>query len=501
MRMDLTNDLVMKMSLNKFPEDGVPYAKWTLAPGPNYLVYDSARAAPVGFAIRVGLKASVYLVEARVAGKNMKIHVGLARGKKGAEAVIDLAAAREKARELVAVAKLHGANPKAVADRVEASELTMGQIWDRYLKDLKGRAQPIKPNSELALEKARDKLDDWEDRKVRLITGEEVIDRFDLHAVDKGHRTAAEQMGRWATAAVDNAIENELHNAHAEKRAPSLTYNPFTILRTKKKYRNARQLERDYEKKGIRNPMSFSSAVGPFVSEAWKYRIENPLAADFILLCLLWGMRGDECRTFKWRHCLTAEEAATERWIDMDNKVAHVADAKNRGDHEFPIGPCAFELLKLRLASDPKGSPWVFPARFKNRRREVEHYNDPTTALNTVRDRAGLKVVRGHDLRRTFGAACEKLGFTALQSKRMLGHHTAAGETVGRYTSPEWADVALRMRKIEELILKTAPGVYNALRPKNAAAIHDPSAGDTELRPRGRRYRDVAVEDALRAKT
>jgi hypothetical protein len=142
----------------------------------------------------VGKKASVYLVEARVAGKNMEIHVGLARGKKGAEAVIDLAAAREKARELVAVAKLHGTNRKAVADRVEASELTMGQAWDRYLKDLKCRAQPIKPNSELPLKKARNKLDDWEDRKVRLITGEEVIDRFDLHA---GIRATAPPPSRW----------------------------------------------------------------------------------------------------------------------------------------------------------------------------------------------------------------------------------------------------------------------------------------------------------------
>lgn len=481
MRLDLTADLVIKMTLDKFPEPGIPHAKWKAAVGANYLVYDSARSAPVGFAIRVGQKASVYLVEKRVAGKNMKIPVGLARGKKGDEPIMELSAARERARELIATAKKHGANPKAISDAVEASELTLGQIWDRYVKDLMGRDEPIKPNSLDSLEKARAKLSDWEDRKARLITGEEILERFDLHAVEKKHRTAAEAMGRWATAAVANAIENEIHNAHAEGRQPSLAYNPFTILKTKKKYRSGKQLEREYEKKGIRNPLSFSTSVGPFVKAAWEYRLENKVAADYLLLDLLWGLRGDECRTFKWRDRITDVEAVTERWIDMDRKVARVSDAKNRGDHEFPIAPCAIELLKLRRDACPDGSPWVFPAR--STRSLTGHYADPSVALNTVRERAGIKTVRGHDLRRTFGAACEKLGFSDRQAKRMLGHHVAGGETLGRYTSPEWADIALRMQKIEELVLKAAPAVYNALRPKNAQRMADDSEATIKRGP------------------
>ena len=52
----LTTDTVIKMTLDKFPEQGVPYKAWRRAPGLNYLVYDSHRDAPVGFAIRVGKK-------------------------------------------------------------------------------------------------------------------------------------------------------------------------------------------------------------------------------------------------------------------------------------------------------------------------------------------------------------------------------------------------------------------------------------------------------------
>ena len=95
-------------------------------------------------------------------------------------------------------------------------------VWDFYFADLKGRARPIKKNSLDSVQKARDKLEDWEDRKVRLITGQEILDRFDLHAKAKGHKTAAEAMGRWATAAVNNAIQNEIHNAHAAGQPPTL---------------------------------------------------------------------------------------------------------------------------------------------------------------------------------------------------------------------------------------------------------------------------------------
>ena len=479
MKLELTTALVGQMSIDKFPEPGVPFKQWKPFAGPNYLVYDESKNAPPGFALRVGKRASVWIVEKQIAGKNLKIPVGLARGKKGAETLMDLETARERARGQIAIAKLHGANPKSIADRVEASELTMGQIWSSYIDDLLGRARPIKPNSLDSLKKARDKMKDWEDRKVRLITGKEILDRFDLHAVKNKHRTAAEAMGRWATAAVKNAIDNEIHNAHSEGRAPVLTYNPFTILMTKQKYRDHSQLERDYQAKGVRNPLSFSTSVGPFVKAAWDYRRSNLVAADYLILDLLWGLRGDECRTLQWKDRVKKEDLLTARWIDMELRVARITDAKNRQDHEFPIAPFAFELLKLRREAQGPKEHWVFPARSTVSKKG--HYADPSVAMRTVRDMAGIKVVRGHDLRRTFGAACEKLGFTDRQVKRMLGHSTSGGETLGRYTTPEWEDVVARMQKVEELILMTAPEVYNALRPTGVAAV--PQATEAVIQP------------------
>ncbi len=481
MKLTLKTDLIGKMTLDRFPESDVPWKDWRAFAGPNYLVYDSHRDAPTGFAVRVGKKASVFLVEKLVAGKNMKIFVGLARGKKGDEQVIDVETARDKARALVATAKQHGVNPRDVAVQVEASELTLGDVFTRYRNHLTSRALPAKANSLLAADKAFSKLSDWQTRKVRLISAAEILARFDFHSVTKGHKTAAEAMGRWATAAADKAIELEIHDAHSAGRAPSLTYNPFTILKTEGKYRSNNQLEREYAVRGVRNPLSFTSTVGPFVKSAWAYRKENPVAADFMLLTLLWGMRGGESSTFKWRDELTAAQAPVDRWIDLDKRVAFIADAKNRGDHEFPIAPCAAEILKRRRADQIEGEVWVFPARSVNSSKG--HYSDATVAMSTVKERAGIEVVRGHDLRRTFGAACEKLNFTDRQTKRMLGHGVAGGETLGRYTSPEWLDISQRMEAIEELILSKAPAVYNALRPKGAPRL--PDAEDVVVQNKG----------------
>jgi integrase len=472
MKLTLNTDLVLKMTLDRFPVPDVPQRDWKPHSGPNYLIYDSHRDAPTGFAIRVGKKASVYLVEKQVAGKNMKLHVGLARGKKGDEQIIKVEVAREKARLLVATAKKHGANPKHVTEQIEASELSLADVFARYRHFLESKQPPAKPNSLLSVDKAFSKLGDWKSRKVRLISAAEILERFELHAVTKGHKTAAEAMGRWATSAVDKAIELEIHDAHAAGRPPSLTYNPFTILRTEGRYRSNNQLEREYAVKGIRNPLSFSSTVGPFVKAAWAYRLENPVAADFLLLTLLWGMRGGESCTFKWRHELTPQQLPVERWIDLERRVAFVADAKNRGDHEFPISPCAMEILKRRREYQAEGEVWVFPT--KSAQSNTGHYSDASCAMSTVKRRAGIPVVRGHDLRRTFGGACEKLNFTDRQTKRMLGHGVAGGETLGRYTSPEWLDIAKRMDAIEELILSKAPSVYNALRPKGVARLPDP---------------------------
>lgn len=478
MKLALSQDLVFKLSLDHMPyfnEKGEQ--KWTKCDKANYLVYDDHKAAPPGFALRVGKRASVYLIDKKVGRQKLKIYVGLAYGKKGAERPIQLSAARAKAFNLGQEAKLLGGNPTKAAERVEAASLTMRQVWDGYIKTLKTRAVPIKENSLDSLEKARKKLEDWEDRRVRQITAAEVVDRFDLHAITKGHRTAAEAMGRWAKSAIQNAIDREAHNAKAEMRSPTLTYNPFTILSIENKYRDRKQLEREYKQKRVRNPLELQSTLGPWIKATWEYRQENSLAADFLLLTMLWGMRQGESAPLKWRDRISDKEAAICSWVDIKKRWVFVFDAKNREDHEFPIADCALALLKLRREASE--SPWVFPTASPMSKKG--HYSSAESALRTTRERAGVAVLRGHDLRRTFGRVCESLGFSDRQIKKLLGHSVNA-EAMGRYTDAERAEVLDRMGRIEEKMLSSAPSVYNALRPRNLPRM--PEAEPLDLNPK-----------------
>jgi hypothetical protein len=73
MKLELSNDLVRQMSLTKVPKLGIAFDKWQPTDKPNYLVYDTSRKAPPGFAVRVGARASVYIVEKMVRQKKLKI--------------------------------------------------------------------------------------------------------------------------------------------------------------------------------------------------------------------------------------------------------------------------------------------------------------------------------------------------------------------------------------------------------------------------------------------
>lgn len=444
---------------------------------PNYLIRDTHREAPVGFCLRVNKKSSAYLIDKTVNGKSMKIPVGLAAGRKGSEQVISIDRARKMAFAALAEAEKLGANPRSYEKQKRADELTLGDVWDMYENFLRNRAEPAKDNTMAAVKKARDKLKDWEDLKVSKLQSQQIVDRFDLHFSTLGHPTAAEQMARWASAAIDKAIQLEAIDAKNEAREPRLVHNPFSALHALEKFRTARQLEKAYKAKGIRNPLSFDANVTPFLDALWQYRYRNPLAADFLCLSLLWGLRLGEAATFQWKERVPSNLLGKSRWIDVNMGIACISDGKNRNDHEFPIGPCALALLKIRKSMLPADTPWVFPTESATAKRP--YYTDPTCAMKTMVSEANkglsqdskIKVLRGHDIRRTFGRACEMLGFTDRQTKRLLGHSVAAGEAVGRYTEPEWKEIKNRMVRLERLILGKTSHMYDALRPNGELAL------------------------------
>jgi integrase len=376
--------------------------------------------------------------------------------------------AREKAREGLKVAAKHGQSPTTMAKKKAADALTLGDCFDAYERYLRtGKNPPAKENSLLSMAKGRAKFADWNDRPIGSLTSKMIVERFD--ALAPAGRTAAEAASRWATAAVNRAIVDESEDAKSEGREPALVYNPFTTLKTRKKYRSRSQLAQEYKRKGIRNPMDPKVGLGKWLEAVWGKKPNNPTGADFLILVLLWGMRKNECAELKWRHRITPQEAATSSHVDLAKRLVFLYDPKNRMDHELPLAPCAAELLRRRDEdSADRTSKWVFPAR--SPASKTGHYSNCNSLLKYVREEAGIDVLRPHDLRRTFGRIAEDLGFPFTTIQRLLNHVRTADATA-RYVEQSWERLGERMERLEKEILGAYPTAYNALRPLRESGI------------------------------
>ena len=144
-------------------------------------------------------------------------------------------------------------------------------------------------------------------------------------------------------------------------------------------------------------------------------------------LCTLEARGGMSARAAAalWLLMLTGcrlKEILTLRWDDVDRGAGELRlrHAKT-GARMVPLTPTAEEVLS-RVARVP-GNPWVFPGEKPDR-----HMPQLTTYWRDVRERAGLKDVRIHDLRHSFASRALALGESLTMIGRLLGH-TDVGST------------------------------------------------------------------------
>lgn len=420
-----------------------------------YIVFDNHRDAPTGFGIKVSKNKKTYLVQRRVGKKVVKAKIGNVSD----FSTIDVA--RNKGREHVNIACSTGRNPNAIAREKGANEITLGEAFAQYRQHINGRPKPAKLNTLLVFDKALGRISSWANKKIKDISSKDILDKFD--SISSTHRTAAEQTFRWANVSAKYAIEMERHNAAAQQRQPTLSYNPFEILKTHKKYRDRAALEDSYKAKGIRNPLSTKDTLGLWLNAIAGRRHINRMGCDFLLLSTLWGTRKNEVTELIWRDHLSDEEARINSWVDLESRKAFFYDTKNRHNHSLPIADAAFEILKQRK-EDAKNNPsnnshWVFPARSKYSK--TGHYTDMKSIINYVCLDANIQHRGTHDLRRTFGRIAEELTSYAVV-KRLLNHKETSDAT-SRYTEVEWPRVCDAIQRIELHILSCAPKVYNLL--------------------------------------
>lgn len=456
MKMTLNQNIVLRLTLDKKPHtilDGkVEYQD--NPKGTDYILYDNHRDAPTGFGVKVAKTKKTYIIQRRVpGGKVIKVKVGNVSDFNN----IDMA--RDKARSLVQVAKDTGRNPNAVERQKLASEITLSEAFKQYREHLLGRPKPAKKNTLTVFDRSVCKFSTWKNRRVKDLSGQEISQMFDSIAANA--RTTAEQTFRWANVAVNYAIQLEVHNAASQQRNPSLTYNPFSILKLNQKYRTRSQLETSYKAKGVRKPLSIHETMGPWLNAINNRRKNNRTGCDYLFLSTLWGSRKNEGADLKWQHLISDDETAISSYVDLYARTVYFRDTKNGEDHELPLTDAAYELLLQRksLIKNEKNSKWVFPAESKFSK--TGHYSDASSLISYICDDADIKKIGMHDLRRTMGRIAEELTSYAMV-KRVLNHSNLSDPT-SRYTETEWERLKEVMQRIELHILVTAPIVFNKL--------------------------------------
>ncbi|STV73144.1 Uncharacterised protein [Klebsiella michiganensis] len=434
-----------------------------------YIVFDDHRDSPVGFGVKVSLTKKTYVIQRRVSSGDRSV----SEGKKPSSVLKvkvgnvsdfpNIDQAREVARQLVQTMIATKRNPNRIKRETEASELTISEVFAQYRNHLMGRSKPAKPNTLNVLSKAENRLSEWSGLRVKDLTGNEILRKFD--EIASRARTAAEQTFRWANVAVKHAIEIEAGNAQTQQRQPSLSYNPFSILKVQKKFRTRSELEDSYRAKGVRNPLSPKDTLGRFLTALHNKRSFNRLGCDYLLLTVLLGARKEETASLCWREAITNEEAKTTSYVDLESRMIRFYDTKNRNDHELPICDAVKRILEDRrdivqeAETRPEKQKWVFPAR--SNRSKAGHYSDSKSLREYICADAGITKLGMHDLRRTFGRVAEELTSYAVV-KRLLNHRNTTDPTE-RYAVPDEERVFEALQRIELHMLMTAPKLYNTL--------------------------------------
>lgn len=111
----------------------------------------------------------------------------------------------------------------------------------------------------------------------------------------------------------------------------------------------------------------------------------NDTIRDFVLMSLFTGARRHNVLTMRWED------------INFEQATWRIPMTKNGEQHTVPLVEPAIEILKIRKARIK--SHWVFPGNG-----EKGHLVDPKKTWQRILDRAEIKDLRMHDLRRSLGS-------------------------------------------------------------------------------------------------
>jgi len=431
-----------------------------------YDVHDAHRDAPTGFRLRVNRRVKTYILVQRQGGKVVTTTVGrhpdLLVGKDAApERNARLLAAEISAR----VRRGESVNDARRQERAAARSVrpTLRTLFERWMTDyLASAKRDPRRNTIAAVEKAQQRLGaKLLDTPADQLTWRDLESFFIDKATKQGHLTAAEQTIRWVSAVYNRENHRITLDALQAKQQPDLYPNPAEIFIKTGALRNNAELERDYDKKGVRKPLSgerkhFQLWLD-YVLASRHDANKSRTGADYMLTTVMLGMRRSETAGLLWNDRIDkvpplAHPLLGHNFIDLDNAVVVLNVTKNRYAHRIPIPGFILQLLKERrlLVGD---SPFVFPRVSRSKLANAVHYNDPRSFLEAVKK--AIKVnFSMHDLRRTFGNVVTEMGLPDRLARQLLNHKS--GGVVARYADQSLDQLRPVIERVEDEMLAYA---------------------------------------------
>ena len=331
------------------------------APATGRVLYHDA-TSPLKLEATAAGSRTYYLV-LRVNGKPRRVRLG-------AFPDVRLEDARKLALDRMAEIG-RGADPTAerrvARAAAKAAAYTFGDAADDYLED--GKAKGRKAGTDAEYRRLLDRhLSDWRSRPLGEIDKATLRDR---------HRDVGKRSGEATANALMRVARAVFNYAKAVDR---IAVNPADALRGRW-YESKERHGRIPDDK-LRAFLDALDAVrtSPDAPES------HGVAADWIALLLLTGLRRNEGASLRWEQVDAAAGALSVL-------------GKNKVTLTLPVTPAVAAILDRREAGRGR-SPWVFPARGE-KGNGGGHVVEPRKVLALVAEATGVDVTL-HDLRRTF---------------------------------------------------------------------------------------------------
>ncbi len=349
-----------------------------------------------GLCVLVAVTTKTFFVLRKVRGKTERVYVG-----RYPDTTIE--EARKRAGRINSQIDA-GVNPNELK-REHRAELTLARLFDLYM-ERHARAHNRKPAN--AQNNYRRYLSQWGRRKLSGISRGDVAMLHAKLGTEIGHATANIAV-TLLRALYNKAIVWELWNGG----------NPTFGI---KKFREV-----------ARERFLLPDEMPRFLQALREVKDET--TRDFILLLLMTGARRGNVQSMRWED------------VNLESALWRIPDTKIGEPHTVALSPEAIAVLSKRKES-AKGD-YVFPGPGKSK-----HLEEPKRAWVGVLERAGIKELRLHDLRRTHGSWMAASGASLLMIGKALGHKNES--TTAIYARLDLDPVRTAVKKANASMFRSA---------------------------------------------